>query len=150
MDLAIEAAEIEFIVLVHAEGGDLKIGLHEPGIDRIVHVTVVERPDPFAAVVRVNVFARQSGQSRSSINEATRNGYAGAPAVLPDRHFQPRRTANFSRGVAMFGLHVVPTIVSTIFNNVNLFERILAHITCPEAAIGRVKTETPWVSHAVR
>src|SRR5260221_4028642 len=49
----------------------------------------------------------------------------------------------------MSGFHRIPAIVSSIFNNVNLLEGVLAHIACPELAVGRIKTEAPGISHAI-
>src|SRR5258706_3952080 len=49
----------------------------------------------------------------------------------------------------MSGFHRIPAIVSSIFNNVNLLEGVLAHIACPELAVGRIKTEAPGISHTI-
>src|SRR5258706_13791612 len=49
----------------------------------------------------------------------------------------------------MSGFHRIPAIVSSIFNNVNLLEGVLAHIACPELAVGWIKAEAPGISHSI-
>src|SRR5687768_17852606 len=66
-----------------------------------------------------------------------------------DRQFKPRAFAVIARLETMVSLHDVPSVIPTSFNNVNLFESVLAYITCPQGSVSGIETKAPRIAKAI-
>jgi len=110
------------------------------------HVGIIEGPDPFAAVIRINVFAREARQGRAPENKAAVTDTPNS-ARIPDWQLQAD------------GLQFVPekqclaSIVSSHsflhFQYVNLLKRSFWPTSPAQSwPLAGSKLKAPWISHS--